>query len=219
MEDAAEVESYAEAAAQAYLAALDDTLVEQVAALRVEHGCGLDVGCGPGSICLKLARRLPRLRFTGVDRAPNMVRAAQKAAAAQALESRVEFRLGDAARLEFPDASFDLVISNSVLHHLASPVESLNEMARVVRPGGWVLVRDLRRPSRFTFRAHAAWHGRHYTGRMAKLYRSSLRAAYTQSELTKTMGRSALAGGEIFNHRHTHLGILWMHKVQGQESS
>ncbi|MGH9470518.1 MAG: class I SAM-dependent methyltransferase [Terriglobia bacterium] len=212
MDDAAEVESYAAAAAEACLAAIDDTLVDQVVALGC--GRGLDVGAGPGAICLKLARRCPGLHMTGVDRSETMVRAARNAALAQGLEGRLVFRRGEAARLDFPDASFDLVICNSVLHHLASPVEAFGEMARVTRPGGTVLIRDLRRPARLIFRAHAAWHGRHYSGRMKELYLSSLRAAYAPSELKALVERSALAGGRIFYHHHTHIGILWKSAFQ-----
>src|SRR5579875_3074487 len=133
MDDACEVEAYASAAAQAHLDAIDNTLVEQVLELGIQAGMALDVGTGPGSIPLKVARR---------------------AAHDQGLHDRVSFCLADASQLCFPDGTFELVLSNSLLHHLADPVATFNEMARVTKPDGVVLIRDLRRPSRLAFKAH-----------------------------------------------------------------
>jgi len=208
MDAADEVEAYASAAAQAYLDAIDDTLVEQVLSFGASRGRLLDVGTGPGGIPLKLARRCPKLSVTGVDRSAAMIAAASRAAAEQGLAARASFLVGDASRLCFPDASFDIVLSNSVLHHLPEPVAAFAEMARVARPDGIVLVRDLRRPSRLVFPLHVRWYGRYYSGLMKKLYVNSLRAAYTPEELAELLGRSALAPARIFRHRRTHLGFV-----------
>jgi SAM-dependent methyltransferase len=55
----------------------------------------------------------------------------------------VGFALGDATALEFPDASFDGAITRLSLHHIPAPGRVVAEMARVVRPGGWVVISDL----------------------------------------------------------------------------
>lgn len=68
MGDAEEVEAYASAAAQAYLDALDNTLVEQVLSLGCTSGWLLDIGTGPGGIPLRIARRLANLRGVGTNR-------------------------------------------------------------------------------------------------------------------------------------------------------
>lgn len=207
MDEAEEVDAYASAAAQAYLDAVDDTLVEQVLSFGPLEGWLLDVGTGPGAIPLKIARRSAKLRVVGVDRSPGMLREAERAARAEHLSDRAQFLLADAARLGFKDASFDVVLSNSLLHHLPNPVAVFNEMARVAKPQGLVLLRDLRRPSRLLFPFHVRWHGRHYTGTMRKLYQDSVRAAYTARELAGLVEASALAGAEAFEHRRTHLGF------------
>jgi trans-aconitate 2-methyltransferase len=212
MDSADEVEAYASATAQKYLDTMDDTLVEQV--FHVWRGAIppagrlLDIGCGPGSIALKIARRSESLWVTGVDRSREMVAAAQQAAAAQALAGRASFFVGDANRLSFPDSSFDFVLSNSVLHHLQNPVEVFNEMARVTKPAGVILVRDLRRPSRLAFSLHVRWHGRYYSGLMKQLYVQSVRAAYTPEELSGLLQRSALRESQIFYHGRTHFGFI-----------
>lgn len=209
MNDADEVDSYASAAAQRYLDAIDNTLVEQVLGFGGGRGRLLDVGSGPGGILLKLCRRSPELRGVGVDRSPNMVRAALAAARDAGLAARVSFLLADASRLPFLDESFDTVISNSVLHHLSDPGAVFNELGRLLKPGGCILVRDLRRPGRLAFRLHVAWFGRYYSGLMRKLYVASTRAAYTAKELEALLEGSRLAGAGIFFHKRTHLGFVW----------
>lgn len=208
MDDAQAVEAYASAAGQAYLDSLDNTLVDQVISLGPPRGLLVDLGTGPGGIPLKLAKRCPALRVIGVDRSANMLRAARRAAAEQGLAGRAHFLLADVHRLCFPDASVDWLLSNSLLHHLRNPGEVFNELARVVKPQGLVLVRDLRRPSRFFFPLHVRWHGRYYSGLMKKLYRDSVRAAYTDRELADLLRSSSLANARIFYHGRTHLGFL-----------
>lgn len=208
MGDAHEVEAYASAAAQAYLDSIDNTFVEQVLWLGVQRGRLLDVGTGPGGIPLKIAQRGPGLRVVGIDRSLHMIRAAKEAAAQQGLAERVSFFVGDANRLCFTDGWFDCVLSNSVLHHLEDPIAVFEELARVAKAGGVVLLRDLRRPSRLAFPLHVRWYGRYYSGLMKKLYVNSVRAAYTGPELAALLHRSALAGSHIFFHGRTHLGFI-----------
>jgi ubiquinone/menaquinone biosynthesis C-methylase UbiE len=208
MDDSDEVEAYASAAAEAFLDSIDNTLVEQVIALAPERGRLLDLGCGPGGIALKLARRLPGVTVFGADYSLNMIRAARRAAAEQGLAERAHFFVADANRLAFPESSFDFVLSNSLLHHLREPVRVLKEMARVARPEGVLLMRDLRRPSRLAFPLHVRWFGRYYSGLMYKLYCDSVRAAYTGEELTDLLARSGLRDAKIFFHERTHLGFV-----------
>jgi len=99
----------------------------------------LDVGCGPGSISIDMARRLPDGQVTAVDVAPEILRTA--AAAAGGL-GNITFRQADVAHLPFADRSFDLVHAHQVLQHLGDPVHALAEMRRVCRHGGLVAARD-----------------------------------------------------------------------------
>jgi len=211
MDDSAEVEAYSSAAAQAHLEAIDDTFVEH--ALRLlggrERGRAIDIGTGPGQIVIKLARRLTLWKFVGVDRSPGMIAQANAnlAAAGGPLAGRVEFQVADGNSLPFPNGSFDFVMCNSVLHHLAEPQNLLAEMARLVKPVGAVLLRDLRRPGRLKFPLHVRWHGRNYTGEMLRLYKDSVRSAYTMQELQAILDASPLRGARVFQHSSTHIGI------------
>jgi ubiquinone/menaquinone biosynthesis C-methylase UbiE len=203
-----QVDAYASAAAQHHLDSIDNTLVEQVLSLGRSEGWLLDVGTGPGTIPLKLARRLPDLRVVGIDCSLPMIHAARAAAARQGLAERAFFLLGDGCRLSFRDRSFDLVLCNSVLHHLRQPVALLNEMGRVAKPAGVILLRDLRRPSRLVFPFHVRWYGRHYAGLMKKLFADSVRASYTGDELRDLLQSSALRDARLFYHERTHLGFV-----------
>jgi ubiquinone/menaquinone biosynthesis C-methylase UbiE len=124
-------------------------LLRRLAARRAlalkRDGEAIDLGCGPGDLVLKLARLAPRLSITGIDLAPEMLAQAGARAEESGLGDRVAFRLGDAQHIPFPDGSLDLVISTFSLHHWSAPVAVLDEIARVLRPGGTFLVFDLRR--------------------------------------------------------------------------
>jgi ubiquinone/menaquinone biosynthesis C-methylase UbiE len=210
MDDAVEVEAYASAAAQEWLSAIDASFIEHAARLVKERqrGRALDIGTGPGQITLKLALRLSLWKFIGVDRSQKMIdEALANMAATAPVTGRLEFQMADGNRLDYPDASFDLVVCNSVLHHFVEPQNLLAEMARVVKPRGAILLRDLRRPSRLKYPLHVRWHGRRYTGTMNKLYRDSVRAAYTVPELQRLLAASPLRGARVFKHGSTHIGI------------
>lgn len=101
----------------------------------------LDVGCGPGTITLDLARAVSKGRVTGLDRSAGVISEASKAAA-QAGLANVDFQTGDVYSLDFDDNSFDVVHAHQVLQHLSEPVEALREMGRVCRPDGVVAARD-----------------------------------------------------------------------------
>src|SRR3989442_4900138 len=131
MGEADEVEAYASAAAQAYLDSVDNALVAQVLSegsrnTRSVDGSPLsgwlvDIGAGPGGIPLKIVRRCRNLCAVGVDRSLNMVRAARKSAAEQRLAEPAFFLVAEAPRLCFPEAFFEFVLFNSLLHHLPNP--------------------------------------------------------------------------------------------------
>ena len=115
------------------------------AAAMTKHGEAADLGCGPGQLVIELARRSPGLHVTGIDLSEEMVARGQDNARRAGVSDRVSFRRGDARQIPFPDASLDLVVSTLSLHHWSDPVAVLDEIARVLRPGGSFLVFDLRR--------------------------------------------------------------------------
>jgi ubiquinone/menaquinone biosynthesis C-methylase UbiE len=101
----------------------------------------LDVGCGPGTITLDLARLLFEGSVLGVDRSAEIVDVA-RAAAESFGAIDVEFAVDDIYDLSQPDGAFDVVHAHQVLQHLTDPVAALREMRRVLRDCGTLAVRD-----------------------------------------------------------------------------
>ncbi|UUN30223.1 class I SAM-dependent methyltransferase [Streptomyces sp. FIT100] len=101
----------------------------------------LDVGCGPGTITADLAALVAPGTVTAVDASAGILDEAREVAARRGADT-IRFAIADVHRLDFPDASFDVVHAHQVLQHVGDPVRALGEMRRVCRPGGTVAVRD-----------------------------------------------------------------------------
>jgi SAM-dependent methyltransferase len=100
----------------------------------------LDVACGPGLLARAFA---PHVReYVGVDLTPAMVEKAS-AITRDAGITNAQFEIGDAFRLPFEANTFDLVLNRLALHHMPDPGRALQEMARVLRPGGRLGVFDM----------------------------------------------------------------------------
>ena len=106
----------------------------------------LDVGCGTGYLTRIMAEHVgPTGRATGLDPSASVVAHAR----GLTRSSHCDYVDGIAERLDFPDGSYDTVVTCLVMHHLPAAVRStaIVEMARVLRPGGRILVADFRPPS------------------------------------------------------------------------
>lgn len=100
----------------------------------------LDIGSGPGSITIDLARRVAPGPVIGIEPVEAIVETATTAIPGDV--DNVCFETGDVYALAHDDASFDIVHAHQVLQHLREPVTALREMRRVLRPGGVLAVRD-----------------------------------------------------------------------------
>jgi len=99
----------------------------------------LDVGCGTGYLLRLLAERCPQAtELAGIDPAPSMIEAAEQAAG-----DRLRFTVGAAERLPYPDGVFDLVVSTTSFDHWADQRAGVGECARVLVPGGHLVLADL----------------------------------------------------------------------------
>jgi ubiquinone/menaquinone biosynthesis C-methylase UbiE len=99
-----------------------------------------DVGTGTGILATELARL--GLRVIGIDNSSRMLDAARSNLESEGLLGQVDLRRGEAHRLPVEDDAVDAAFAHMVLHYLPSPAEALREMARIVRPGGTVVVVD-----------------------------------------------------------------------------
>jgi trans-aconitate 2-methyltransferase len=202
-----------EAYAAADFADSDQEMVDRLA--EFWGGCPgdrwVDLGCGPGNISFRLARRWPEATVLGVDGAPRMLAVAQQRLAA---EPELAGRLGfQQALLPLPErtplaASFHAVVSNSLLHHLHDPRGLWASVARLAAPGAFVYVQDLRRPpSADAVEALVAASMADAPEVLRRDYRASLHAAFTPAEVAVQLAEAGLAGLRVEPLGDTYLEV------------
>ncbi len=127
-----------------------DDLLAALSQIRLGSKTGplriLDVGTGTALIPIELCRRPGRWQVTAADLAQSMVTLAAQNIAAAGFGAQIKPQLLDAKELPFGDGHFDVIMTNSILHHIPDPRDCFGEMVRVVAPGGLLFVRDLLRP-------------------------------------------------------------------------
>lgn len=119
----------------------------------------LDAGCGLGLALIGCAKKLTTGKAVGIDLwaakdlSNNNPEATRTNAVAEGVADRIEVETGDITKLPFPDASFDVVVSMTVIHNIPSREardQALRELVRVLKPGGRMAIFDLLHASRYT---------------------------------------------------------------------
>lgn len=132
-----------------------DRLVDALALAGNERV--LDAGCGLGLALIGCAKQLTTGQAVGIDLwaahlSDNNPDAARANAVAEGVADRVEVETGDLRKLPFADASFDAIISMTVIHNIPSREgrdQALGELIRVLKPGGRIVIFDLAHASRY----------------------------------------------------------------------
>lgn len=149
-----------------------------------ELGDVLDLGTGTALIPVELCKRHEGCRVMAVDLAATMLDLAVYNLEANSLTQRVTLTQADAKNLGLEDSMFDVAISNSLIHHLAEPLGSLEQMSRVTSEGGILFVRDLMRPDDLeTLEGLVETYMAQDTEYCRKLYGDSLHASLTLDEM------------------------------------
>jgi len=142
--DIAAFEDRAAGYEQGWRGRLHHDIADRTAALALSASAAprrvLDIGCGTGYLLRLLARQWPQAsELAGIDPAPSMIEAAEDSAR----DERMQFSVGAAERLPYPDSSFDLVVSTTSFDHWSDQQAGLRECARVLVPGGRLMLVDL----------------------------------------------------------------------------
>jgi ubiquinone/menaquinone biosynthesis C-methylase UbiE len=111
----------------------------------ISSGNALEVGPGPGYLGLEWLKHTEGTTLKGLDISDDMIAIAERNAGEYGLTDRVKYFKGDARKMPFDNEYFDAVFSNGSLHEWAQPEAVLNEISRVLKPGGRYCVSDLKR--------------------------------------------------------------------------
>jgi ubiquinone/menaquinone biosynthesis C-methylase UbiE len=148
--------------------------------------CGnvLDLGTGTALIPIELCQRVEGCRIVAIDMSVAMLDCARYNIEAASLIERITLRRLDAKAVEAEDELFDVVMSNSIIHHIAKPSAVLRDAVRITKPGGRVFFRDLLRPTddatvRQLVKLYAGSESEH----QQQMFDDSLRAALSIDEM------------------------------------
>ena len=193
--------------------AMDFTEVNTAFALRAKElgppsGMVLDCGTGTARIPILIAHQNPNVRIVAIDLSLNMLKKGNANVADAGLTGAISVRRVDAKSLTFSNASYDMLISNSLIHHLPDPLSFLKEINRVIKPYSGVLIRDLIRPDNLGIVDQLV---KKYAGdcndRQQKLYRDSLHAAFTLKEAAEFLAASGIEGATVVQSSDRHWSI------------
>jgi len=192
-----EIDAFIDSRSLEHPTIIEDDFVRRALALGVEGGMILDVGTRLGLIALKILWQNENFYAIGMDTSGIMIERARETATAWELGERAFFQVGDARRMRFKTAYFDLVVSDSSLHVFNDPASVLAEINRVLKPKGALLIRDFERPRRFEMSRRIAECSVRYGGRMRQHIETAMRAAFTRAEIVEMVAASGLERARV----------------------
>lgn len=191
MEGPEQVEAYA----AADFSSSDQAAVSRILELWAAQGPSasprriVDLGCGPGNLTIPLAERLPQAEVLGLDGSAAMLAEARR----RCPGARPAFRIATLPQWPATIGRFDLLVSNSLLHHLHDPAVLWRVISDLAAPGALVVIKDLRRPAdpgevEQLVQRHAAT----APAVLQRDYRASLHAAFRPGEVEQQLREAGL---------------------------
>ena len=165
----------------------------------------LDAGTGTARIPILLCQMQSQWQVVGIDLAENMLHIGWQNVGQAGLQNQIVLKLVDVKQLPYQDECFDLIISNSLIHHLPDPLPFLLELKRVLKPNGGILIRDLiRPPDKEALNALVKSIGTQYNDHQKKLLHDSLQAAFTIEEIKQLTAQANLQGVTVYQSSERH---------------
>ena len=193
--------------------AMDHTEVNTAFAMRAlelgpPSGLVLDGGTGTARIPILMVKENPNLHIIGIDLSSNMLKLGETNIIDADVAGNISLHLVDAKQPPFPDNHFDMVITNTVIHHIPDPMPFLKEVNRVVKTNAAILIRDLIRPEHqkavdMLVKKYAA----DCTDHQRKLFQDSLMAAFTLEEVEAMLAESGIRGAQVVQSSDRHWSI------------
>ncbi len=157
----------------------------------------LDLGCGPCDVTQRVALAYPNWRIVAIDGSPAMLTLGSHRLARAELQGRVRLELCVLPEQEPSGGPFDVVISNSLLHHLQEPAVLWRAIGRHTTKGGSIAVMDLLRPDGEDELQHLLQAARGEPAVLRRDFENSLRAAYTTNEVLQQLQTNGLTQIEV----------------------
>lgn len=184
---------------------VNSAFARSAAALGPVFGNVLDAGTGTARIPIAMSAIRPQWKLTCIDLSANMLKVAAQNVERADARSQISLELIDAKEMPYPENYFDMVISNSIIHHLPDPVTFLQEVRRVLKPQGAIFLRDLFRPETLEIRDNLV---KLYAGdcnaHQQQLFSDSLQAAFTLDEIETIVQNAGLDGLRIYESSDRH---------------
>ena len=149
-----------------------------------KRGKVLDAGSGFGGMDIVLAKRIPGCEITGIDLSDPFLDYSNSRVLNSNLGNRVKFIKADVHNIPFEDNTFDVAFSVSMVHLVKEPIIMLNEIERVLKPNGYLFIKDLRR----------SWLG---------ILEREIKSAFSLNEAKKLIAQSKLKEGRFSK------SVLW----------
>jgi ubiquinone/menaquinone biosynthesis C-methylase UbiE len=184
---------------------VNTTFAQRAIELGSLSGLMLDAGTGTARIPILICQERPQWQIIGIDLAESMLQVGRKNVEQAGLQQQITLESIDAKQLPYPDAHFDMVISNSLIHHLPDPLPFLRELKRVLKSNGGILIRDLIRPMNEDIMNDLVDSiGTEYDEHQKMLFRDSLHAAFTLDEVNQLVSDAGLEGAKLYQSSDRH---------------
>ena len=169
----------------------------------------LDIGTGTARIPLILSQLRPQWRIIGVDLASSMLQLGRKNIQQAGKTEQISLQLIDGKKMPYEDNSFDLVMTNSLVHHIPNPLDLFLEIDRVVKANGNILIRDLLRPKSIAeIEQIVSEANLDYNPRQQKLFNDSLHAALTLAEIKDLVDKVGWTTAQVYQSSSRHWTIF-----------
>jgi ubiquinone/menaquinone biosynthesis C-methylase UbiE len=169
----------------------------------------LDIGTGTARIPLILSEIRPQWQIIGVDLADSMLALGKKNIEEAGKSEQISLQLIDGKKMPYDDHSFDLVMTNSLVHHIPNPLDLLLEIDRIVKVDGSILIRDLLRPNSIAEIDKIVQEANlHYSPRQQQLFSDSLHAALTLAEIEELVHQVGWQNAQVYQSSSRHWTVI-----------
>lgn len=184
---------------------VNTAFAESAIAVGPESALVLDAGTGTARIPILIVQRRPQWQIKAIDLSHNMLQVGRENVQSAGVQDQIQLEYIDAKQMPYKDSIFDLVISNSIIHHLPDPMPFFRELKRVLKPNGGIFLRDLMRPTDVeTVNKIVTRIGPEYDDYQTQLFRDSLIAAFTIEEVQEMIGMAGLEGVKVYESSDRH---------------